>query len=271
VTEIGTWMSDPYALYAKKILNLKELDPIDEAPGAADRGNFVHDALDRFVKAHPDALPANARDVLIGLGETAYKAVLDRPELRAFWWPRFERIVDWFLAEEAQRRPLNAMLLSEIRATWEVPGLDFTLVAKIDRVEQRRDGALVIADYKTGSVPKPNSVELGYAPQLTLEAAMARAGALPGIAHGEARELVLEYWKLTGNQIAGAVIGIASEAYALELALEAEQGLRRLVQSFRKQKTPYRSRPHPLYAPHFSAYDHLARVAEWSSGGGDDS
>jgi ATP-dependent helicase/nuclease subunit B len=267
VTEIGTWMSDPYALYAKKILNLKELDPIDEAPGAADRGNFVHDALDRFVKAHPDTLPANARDVLVGLGETAYKSVLDRPELRAFWWPRFERIVDWFLAEEAQRRPLMAVLLSEIRATWQVPDLDFTLVAKIDRVEQRQDGSLVIADYKTGSVPTRNSVEFGYAPQLTLEAAMARAGALPGIAHGAARELSLEYWRLTGNQIAGAVIGIAGEADALRLALEAEQGLRRLVQSFQKQKTPYPSRPHPLYAPHFSAYDHLARVAEWSSSG----
>ena len=271
VTEIGTWMSDPYALYAKKILKLDELDPIDEAPGARARGNFVHDALDHFVKAHPEALPATARDILIGFGETAYRSVLDRPELRAFWWPRFERIVDWFLDEEKERRPLMAMLLSEIRARWQVPGLDFELVAKIDRVEQRRDGALVIADYKTGYVPHPNSIELGYSPQLTLEAAMARAGALPGIEHGEARALTLEYWKLTGGNVAGEVIEIASEADALELAVEAEAGLRRLVESFRKQKTPYRSRPHPRYAPRFSAYDHLARVAEWSAGGGDDS
>ena len=129
----------------------------------------------------------------------------------------------------------------------------------------------MIADYKTGYVPHPNSIELGYSPQLTLEAAMARAGALPGIEHGEARALTLEYWKLTGGNVAGEVIEIASEADALELAVEAEAGLRRLVESFRKQKTPYRSRPHPRYAPRFSAYDHLARVAEWSAGGGDDS
>jgi len=271
VTDIGTWMSDPYALYAKRILKLNELDPIDEAPGAADRGNFVHDALDHFVKAHPDALPEKSRDILIGFGETAYKSVLDRPELRAFWWPRFERIVDWFLHEEEARRPSIAMLLSEIRASWEVPGLDFELVAKIDRVEQRRDGSLVIADYKTGYVPTQNSVAYGYAPQLTLEAAMARAGALPGIHHADVRSLTLEYWKLTGSSIAGTVIKVPKEGDALTLALEAEAGLRQLVQAFRKQKTPYPSRPHPRYAPRFSAYDHLARVAEWSSGGGDDS
>ncbi len=270
VTDIGTWMSDPYALYARRILRLEELDPIDEAPGAADRGNFVHAALDAFVRAHPHALPATAREILFGLGEEAYGAALDRPELRAFWWPRFERIVDWFLGEEAERRPLIVALLSEIRATWEVPGLDFTLVAKIDRVERRRDGSLIIADYKTGYVPHQSSIELGYAPQLTLEAAMARAGALPGIASADARAIGLEYWKLTGGTIAGEIVDVATEDEALVLAREAEQGLRRLVASFRKPKTPYRSRPHPLHAPRFSAYDHLARVAEWSAGGDDD-
>ena len=41
-------------------------------------------------------------------------------------------------------------------------------------------------------------------------------------------------------------------------------------QLFLSDQVVERSRPHPLYAPRFSAYDHLARVAEWSSGGGDE-
>ncbi|MEX2202338.1 MAG: double-strand break repair protein AddB, partial [Dongiaceae bacterium] len=41
VTDIGIWMSDPYALYARRVLRLREMDPIDAEPGAADRGNFI--------------------------------------------------------------------------------------------------------------------------------------------------------------------------------------------------------------------------------------
>jgi ATP-dependent helicase/nuclease subunit B len=266
VTEIGLWMSDPYALYAKKVLRLSELDPIDAEPGAADRGNFVHAALDDFVRAHPRTLPTKARALLLRFGEAAFGPALDRPEVRAFWWPRFERIVDWFLEEERERRALTEAVLSETRASWRLPDLDFELVAKVDRIERRRDGALAIADYKTGYVPTIGSVENGYAPQLTLEAAMARAGAFDGVP-ADAPEIALEYWKLTGGATAGEVKPIADGEEALELVREAEQGLRRLVERYRKPKTPYPSRPHPLHAPRFGAYDHLARVAEWSSSG----
>jgi ATP-dependent helicase/nuclease subunit B len=31
VTQVELWLRDPYALYAKKILNLRKLDPIDMA------------------------------------------------------------------------------------------------------------------------------------------------------------------------------------------------------------------------------------------------
>jgi ATP-dependent helicase/nuclease subunit B len=145
-----------------------------------------------------------------------------------------------------------------------------SVVAKIDRVEQRRDGSLVIADYKTGYAPRYNSVAAVRA-AADARGGDARAGAFAGHRTGRGTTLALEYWKLTGNSIAGEIKAIASEEDALRLAIEAEKGLRRLVASFRKQKTPYRSRPHPLYAPGFGTYDHLARVAEWSSGGGDDS
>ncbi len=53
-------MSDPYALYAAKILRLKPLDPLDADPGAAERGTFIHQALDMFLKAHPRDMPRDA-------------------------------------------------------------------------------------------------------------------------------------------------------------------------------------------------------------------
>src|SRR5690606_26697251 len=49
VTQVETWMRDPYAIYARHILKLKPLDPIDADPGAAERGTMIHDALDAYV------------------------------------------------------------------------------------------------------------------------------------------------------------------------------------------------------------------------------
>src|SRR5690606_20223386 len=59
VTQIQTWMRDPYAIYARHILRLKALDPIDADPGAADKGTIIHAVLDRFLNAYPDRLPGN--------------------------------------------------------------------------------------------------------------------------------------------------------------------------------------------------------------------
>ena len=53
VTQIEAWMRNPYSIFARHILALKPLKPIDEDPSAADYGQFVHRALDLFVKAVP--------------------------------------------------------------------------------------------------------------------------------------------------------------------------------------------------------------------------
>ena len=48
------------------------------------------------------------------------------------------------------------------------------LTGRADRIELLADGRLSIVDYKTGSLPGRSDVELGFAAQLALEAAMAR-------------------------------------------------------------------------------------------------
>ncbi|MCE9521414.1 MAG: double-strand break repair protein AddB, partial [Alphaproteobacteria bacterium] len=106
VTQVELWMRDPYALYAKKILNLKRLDPIDATPAAPERGSAIHDALERFVKLYPAQLPPDteALDALMACGRAAFGELLERPGVRGFWWPRFERIAHWFLGFERDRR-----------------------------------------------------------------------------------------------------------------------------------------------------------------------
>src|SRR5690348_2726859 len=226
VTQAESWMREPYALYAGKILGLAALGPIDADPGAAERGNFIHAALDAFVRAFPNALPVDAERQLLALGAEAFGAALDRPGVRAFWWPRFERIARWFLAKERERRPSLGEIRSEIngRLVLDGPAGPFELTAKADRLDRQRDGRLVLIDYKTGLVPSAKDVELGFSPQLSLEAAIAAGGGFAGVA--AAPVAALEYWRLSGGDPAGEISAPAKDEASLRaLIAEAWQGL----------------------------------------------
>src|SRR5580704_7771643 len=97
-------MRDPYALYARHVLRLDPLDPLDADPGAAERGMFIHQSLDEFVTLYPGALPPDAAGELLAIARRSFGAALERPGVWAFWWPRFERIASWFVGLEADRR-----------------------------------------------------------------------------------------------------------------------------------------------------------------------
>ena len=55
-----------------------------------------------------------------------------------------------------------------------------------------------------------------------------------------------------------------------EIVDEHAERLRGLVARFLAGEAAYLSRPYPKYAKAFSAYDHLARVKEWSLVGGEE-
>lgn len=265
VTQIGTWMADPYAIYARHVLRLKKLEPLDAEIGPADRGTLVHRILDRFLASFPEALPEDAETRLIGLAdEMLQKAGAARPSVWAYWRPRLKRIACWFIAEERRRRPAARPLATEVEGTLTLagPAGPFLLTAKADRIDRLADGRLAIIDYKTGSVPTKSAVEGGTAPQLPLEAAIARAGGFQMVPAGEVAKLA--YWRVTGGREPGAVQPIAAGEEAAHLAAEALDGLARLIALFDDPATPYESVPWPERTPRFSDYRHLARIAEWS-------
>lgn len=263
VTQIGTWQRNPYAIYARRILNLRALDPLDGEPGAADRGNLIHDALDGFINTGPISDPDQALSALFDHGRQAFEAVIDHPAVWAFWWPRFERIAAWFIATEAKRAPSLAASYSEIRGEIELPGLlgPVKLSAIADRLDRRADGLWTIIDYKTGVVPRRSEVDTGLAPQLPLEALILRRGGFGDLPSGETASL--DYWRLTGGEPAGEMR--AHDQNVDTLVEEAEAGLRRLIEAFDRQETPYLAVPDPDLAPRYDDYGHLARVKEWSS------
>ena len=262
VTQVETWMRDPYAIYARHILDLRALDELDADPSLADLGTIIHDVLDQFLKRYPRRLPSlpEAREQLLRIGRERFGAYLSRPGVWGFWWPRFARIVDWLLAEEGRYRQEVEDSLGECRGSLviESRGGRFTLTAKADRIDRLREGGFALVDYKTGSLPQKREIEASLAAQLPLEGAILREGGFGELRGTPAR---LEYWRLTGREPAGERKQIDGGAPGRLVDL-AFARLRRLVEAFDDPATPYLAVPVAHLKPRYSDYEHLERLDE---------
>ena len=276
VTQIEDWLRDPYTIYARHILNLQPLDPVDMPLSAADRGSAIHNALGDFTKTYSKDLPADPVRVLREIGDKHFKPLMQRPEARALWWPRFQRIVKWFSEWETKRRGDIAAIEAEINGKIQIQ-LDnersFTLTARADRIERRTDDSFAILDYKTGQPPTAKQVRMGLSPQLTLEAAILRGGGFEGIDAGSSVGEIA-YVRISGNNPPG-------EHRALELRIKneapqppdeaadyARQQLEALIRAFDNEAEPYSSLNLPMWTNRYGRYDDLARIKEWSAAGG---
>jgi len=223
-----------------------------------------------FVSAFPEALPADALDRLLAIGREKFATLEDRPAAMAFWWPRFEKIARWFIAEEQGRRPELERSFSEVDGKLSLREVKpaFELRARADRIDRRTDGTLMVIDYKTGSMPAVKDVRLGLSPQLALEAAIIRNGAFDGVARADTA--ALEYWRLAGGAVAGEVKDVCDGGRNLQatdpstLADEALAGLFSLLEAFGPGEQPYVPVPRAESAPKYNDYEHLERIREWS-------
>jgi ATP-dependent helicase/nuclease subunit B len=260
VTQIETWLRDPYAIYARHILKLEALDELDADPGRAELGTVIHKTLEEFVRRFPRGLPENAEGELFCIGNEKFGSLLTRPGAWAFWWPRFERIVRWLVNEERIRRRAVTESFSECegRCTLKTRGGPFTITAKADRIDRLAAGGFTLVDYKTGGVPSLKTVEAGFAPQLPLEGAILRSG---GFGELSGPVAALEYWQLSGGDPAGECRPVETgdpDALIDRVLVRTET----LINHFDNPTTPYLPVPSPRWAPRFSDYRHLERLGE---------
>jgi ATP-dependent helicase/nuclease subunit B len=263
VTAVETLVRDPYALYARRILRLKPLDPLDQEPGAADRGLIVHAAL-KDLLAGGGALPADALDRLLAHGRRHFAPLLGRPAVATIWWPRFVQLARWFVAWEERRRAAGVVPLAvECEGTLALPD-GFVLDARADRIDRLADGTLALIDYKTGTPPTTKQVETGFSPQLPLEAAIAAAGGFAGIAAAAPGELL--YLHLKGGVAGGEAEPVMpKDGTVPDLAAAALAGLARLLARYADPAQPYLARPRLRFVRERGDHDRLARVAEWAA------
>jgi ATP-dependent helicase/nuclease subunit B len=276
VTQVELLLADPYAFYARHVLRLRALDPLDAEAGVLDYGNLVHAVLHDVVgrlSAQPWPGVDAARALWDGASAAALAAEAPRPGLAAFWAPRLARIGDFVLPQETALReaegPLRSLVEVSGRMLLRLAAGEVEVIAKADRIDLLTDGSLRLLDYKTGSPPSPSRVRAGEAPQLPLEAAIAAAGGFADLPAGDASALI--YWRVHGGPTKGEVTLVTKDGAAevQALAAAARQGLEELIAGFLLGDRPFLARPHPKRAPRSRDYDHLARVAEWNQADAD--
>lgn len=277
VTAIETWLRDPYSIYARYILGLAPLDPVDMPLSAADRGSAIHNAIGDFTLEFSKALPPDPAAALRAIGKVHFDPLMSRPEAQALWWPRFLRIASWFSNWEIERRINVASIDAETDGMIEIPldhGRIFRLTARADRIEHRTDRTFALLDYKTGNPPTGKQVRTGLSPQLTLEAAILREGGFRGIAAGSSVSQ-LTYIRLSGNNPPGEEKPIElrierkdEPQHPDDAAIEARARLEGLIRKFEDEAQGYTSLALSMWSNRYGVYDDLARIKEWSANGG---
>lgn len=256
VTEVDRLRADPFAFYARRILGLSSLDPVDAEPTAAWRGTAVHKVLEEWAEhdeCDPEKLAARAKALLADPGV--------HPLLRALWQPRLMEAVA-FIAEEmgrnlaGGRRPLKA----EIGGEAELAGI--TLSGKADRIDRLADGTLAIVDYKTGQPPSRKAVMEGFSLQLGLLGLIAEAGGFEDVAGAAS---CFEYWSLARKAgrlgFVSTPLGGPEQIDAGDFLDRAQARFTEAAAKWLNGSEPFTAKVKPEYS--FPEYDQLMRLEEW--------
>ena len=264
MTEVDR-LADFFAFYARKMLGLMALDPVDADPTAAWRGSAVTSA-EAWMK-EDDCDPAKLR----ARAEALLQSQAAHPMMRALWQPRLSEAID-FVADRvaANRAEGRRPLAAESKGHVSIDGVKLRGVA--DRIDRLPDGGLAIVDYKTGSPPSGKAVSEGYSLQLGLLGLIAEQGGFEGI---DGAAACFEYWSLARDQRSGRLgyvkspVGGRTGLDAADFTALAERNFLAASQKWLTGDEPFTAKLHPEYAP-YGDYDQLMRLDEWYGGRDED-
>jgi ATP-dependent helicase/nuclease subunit B len=260
VTEVDRLKADPYAFYARRMLRLGSLDPVDADPSAAWRGTAVHEILRAW--AEEDGLDPTK---LEGRALAMLADERTHPLVRALWRPRLMEGIAW-LAEKMAALTADGRALLAVETMGQIEIAGVTLRGTFDRIDRLPDGDLAIVDYKTGKAPSTASVAAGFSLQLGLLGLIAERGGFPGL---RARAGAFEYWSLAKDgdsfgKVSSPVdaAGKAKKIVTAEFVGIAERNFVEAVERWLTGVAPFTAKLVPEYAP-YAEYDQLMRRDEW--------
>jgi ATP-dependent helicase/nuclease subunit B len=272
-SEVGRLRRDPYSIYARRILKLDPLAPFNEDPGAAQRGTLYHAIIDRYTReGHKPGTPVS-RESMSRITDALFDAEQLPPHIDRVWRPRFREVARAFLDWEERRAPDIRSTVTEAGAGFEVEAAGIRITGIADRIDLKGSGDADIIDYKTGLSPTASQARSLLDPQLALEAAALQAGAFKAM--GVQRPGDLIYVRLRpgdrfrvdriNNEETSATAKRQPKS-AIDLAQDSIDQLTKFVIKLREGEAGFASRLVPFAQGDFGGeYDHIARVAEWST------
>lgn len=266
ITQIKTWIRDPYSIYARHVLALIPLADLEADLDVRDYGNAIHEGLENFTNTYPKELPKSAEDKLIQSFETAMAARgyadYDISKERA----RLEKISAQIVKWMAERRSKGwAVRKTEARVDYKLEQQNFTLTGYADLIEKGPLG-YAVTDYKTGAPSKHAVVQAGFDPQLPLTAYVLTQGGVKGEGAGKVEELSYIRVKGAGNShdlVTDLTKGDKGKS-AADYAADAHKALTELIAAYDDPATAYHSQPRAQFTHDYGDYAHLARRDEWA-------
>ncbi|WP_406869919.1 double-strand break repair protein AddB [Thioclava sp. 'Guangxiensis'] len=266
VTQVKTLIRDPYTIYARKVLRLYPLNPLRPEPDALQRGNVLHEIVERYVKERPEGeQAAEGEQRLIRIAEEVLGQSVPWPSVQRLWLARITKIAQRFATDEVARAKLGKPAIIEEKGGLAVPDLAFRLTAKPDRIDILTNGLSRIYDYKSGVLPSAGEM-IHFDKQLLLEAAMVRRGAFSQIGPSEVEGMT--YIRLGGEgETAPYTTTVEFKPRGGELqtetAEEAWAKFCKLVGTYMKPEQGFTARRAMHGAQDSSDYDQLSRYGEW--------
>ena len=252
ITQVETLIIDSYATYASRILGLSSLNPLRPEADFRLRGEVVHEVLERFLKVAPlPQDPEEAAALLMQITEAVLVEVVPWPVMRLAWQARMQRIALPF-AKATLAKDSTPVLL-EKKAGVPLPGVEFTLIGKPDRIDCLPDGTLHVMDYKSGAPPSKKDMET-HRKQLHLAAVMAWLGAFEELGPRETS-------KISYIAVKPGLKELEDELDAAKVAETLAQ-LVQLIKAYDDPATGYTAKRAALAQR--GDYDHLSRFGEWS-------
>lgn len=253
-TEIEKLMNNPYDIYAKRILKLKVKNGFYDDKIFAFFGSATHQALENYVKNYEKLDKNQLFEKLINYGRESFDEYFSDEITKELSFIKFINLAKWFINEDAKIRKAGYMISAERVEKFYIEDLDFTVSAKIDRIEEINNN-INIADYKTGTPPSSKDVLSGKKPQLVIEAIILESQ------NKKVNNLV--YWAVRGkdkNEIQTINCDNINELINI-----GKNAIYRLINYFKIYDNCYIATSFDLNSNnhYVSDYKHLSRVDEW--------
>ncbi len=261
ITQMDMLKADPFAFYARNILKLDALKPVDADPDPAWKGTLVHKIIEDWTKTGD-----RAPDSLLRFAANAFADKSVTPALRLLWQPRIMAGLQWVADKIADNvgegRHIEAF---EVRAEGEISGI--RVHGRIDRIDRQADGKLVVVDYKTGGAPSKGKVNAGYALQLGLAGLLVETG---GVKEAVGEVGGYEYWSLAKSKDGS--FGYCEPPFSKKpkdgepdaetFVSFADARASEAIAQWILGDAPFKAKLKPDYAI-YTDYDQLMRLDEW--------